>query len=189
MLKGGYQEWKSCSRGSWGQLRLLECLTNLPNFYYISNLLTDSKRIARENSHHFVMPALVSPQNNVGRTSAEIPYQGHISAQIWFWLVEMHRSGQWCAIRMDFWHWFLRHHFVGKLVVALWNVVCVLRLHVVGEWQFFCHDCMPLYEQIQVVIAKITLKKCFVEQVVSFLSVDCKAFFRYPEWFLGTWSK
>lgn len=61
-------------------------------------------------------------------------------------------------------------------MVALRNVVRVLRLHVVGNGNSFVMSACHCMNKSKFLIAKITLHKCFAEQVVSSLSVDCKAF-------------
>ena len=86
-----------------------------------------------ENSQHFTMPSLVSPQNDIWETSAEIPYWSAVSlprSEWCFWLVEncfIQSEVQWCFIRVEFLHFFLRHHFTGKPVVAWWDVSCFIR--------------------------------------------------------------
>ena len=71
-----------------------------------------------------------------------IPYWWCVPIQIWVVLPiswskfpmwhdqseALPRSGCWCVISMEFLLWFLRHHFMGKPVVALWSVGCFLRL-------------------------------------------------------------
>ena len=98
--------------------------------------------IAWENSQHFAMPLLVSPQNDVWETSAEIPYWWRTTTQNWIVLLigwskfptrhdqseAFPRSGLSHIISLEFLRWFVRPHFTGKPVVASSNVCCFLRL-------------------------------------------------------------
>ena len=100
------------------------------------------KCLAWENSQHFTMLPLVSPPSDVWEMSAEIPYWWRISTQIWvvfligcaaweIWFNQseiLSRSGSWRVISMEFLCLFLRCHLAGKLVLALPNVSCFLRL-------------------------------------------------------------
>ena len=89
-------------------------------------------------SQHFARPPLVSSQNNVWETSAEIPYWW---SGKWFWLVEANfqpirsTTQVWVVmvISIEFLHSFLRCHFVAKLVVGSRNVSCFLRLLVTSH--------------------------------------------------------
>ena len=88
---------------------------------------------------------IISPQNNVWETSAEIPYWW---SGKWFWLVEANfqpirsTTQVWVVmvISIEFLHSFLRCRFVGKPVVGLWNVSCFLKLLVTS---FFLHSGGP----------------------------------------------
>ena len=40
----------------------------------------------------------------------------------------LQRSGKWHVIGMELLHSYLRRHFAGKLVMALWNVGCFLKV-------------------------------------------------------------
>ena len=93
--------------------------------------------MARENSRHFATPQLVSTQNVVWETSAEIPYWWRVTTQSWVlsasdWLKRHDQSiTQICVVT--------RHQygisalvsqtsFRGKPVVASQNVGCFLML-------------------------------------------------------------
>ena len=98
--------------------------------------------LTRENSRHFVMPPLVSPQNvvwknecrnsilmtchypDLGSASGWLKQISHIAwpirstTQIWVGHV----------ISMEFLHLFLRQHFARKLMVMLCNFRCFLMV-------------------------------------------------------------
>ena len=93
--------------------------------------------VAWENGRHFSTTPLVSLRNYIWATHAEIPYWWCITDQIWVVLLmgwkicfnqseALPRSGYWWVISMEFLCLFLRRHFVGKPVVASWNVGCSL---------------------------------------------------------------
>ena len=98
--------------------------------------------LAWESSRHLATSHLVSPQNDVWETSAEIPYWWRVTSQIWVVLLigratweiyfnqseALPRSGWWLVISMEFLHLFLRHHLAGKPGVVSPNVGCFLRL-------------------------------------------------------------
>ena len=62
-------------------------------------------QIARENSWHFAMPPLVSPQNDVWEMGAEIPHWWRITTQIW--VVTCHQYGISTIVSQ-------KCHFAGK---------------------------------------------------------------------------
>ena len=82
------------------------------------------------------MSQLVSPQNNVWVTSAEIPCWWHVTSKVWIVLLTGLAVREFCfnqsevlhIISMEFLHSFLRCHFAGNLLVALQNVSCFVRL-------------------------------------------------------------
>ena len=89
----------------------------------------------------FEIRLLVSPQYDIWGMSTKIPYWWCVTiprSGSYIWLVEanfLHGTNnqkytQWHAIRVEFLHSFLRHHFRGKPVVALRNVSCFLRLKI-----------------------------------------------------------
>ena len=50
-----------------------------------------------ENCRHFAAPSLVSPRNNVWRTTAKIPYWWRVNIQ--FWVVTRHQYGIYVLVR------------------------------------------------------------------------------------------
>ena len=82
------------------------------------------------------MSQLVSPQNNVWVTSAEIPCWWHVTSKVWIVLLTglavrefgFNQSEVLHIISMEFLHSFLRCYFAGNLLVALENVSCFVRL-------------------------------------------------------------
>ena len=89
--------------------------------------------VAWENSWHFAMPMLVSPQNDAWKMGAEIPYWRLITTQIWEELLigwkfassnQKHYPdlGSDIVISMEFLCSFLRLNFTGKPLKVSQNV-------------------------------------------------------------------
>ena len=89
--------------------------------------------VAWENSWHFAMPMLVSPQNDIGKMGTEIPYWRLVTTQIWEELLigwkfassnQKHYPdlGSEIVISMEFLRSFLRLHFTGKPLKLSQNV-------------------------------------------------------------------
>ena len=95
-----------------------------------SGLRSNSLRTCKENSRHFAPPPTVSPPNDVWETSPEIPYWWGIPTQVWIVLqIGWSKFPKWHAFLRSF----LRRHFTEKPLLAWWNLVCFLRLHLKGE--------------------------------------------------------
>ena len=75
--------------------------------------------IAWENSWHFMTPSLVSTQNDVRETSAEILYWQLVTTQIW--VVSSQQYGIYVLVSLT--------SFCGKPVLVSWNVSCFHRLN------------------------------------------------------------
>ena len=109
-------------------------------FEHLSPTPTSTTTLAWENSPHYATPQLVSPRNDVWKSTAEIPYWSRDTTQIWVvlligWNQFLHdqsealpRSDEWHVIIMEFLRSFLRRHFVRKPVVTSPNAGCFLRL-------------------------------------------------------------
>ena len=99
------------------------CMTPYINWEWkVYTQLRDHVSGSWEKSRHFATLPLVSLQNDVWETSAEIPYWWRVTTQIWVVTRHQYNYG------MEFRRSFLRRHLAGKPVVVSPNVCCLLRL-------------------------------------------------------------